>query len=135
MTPQGCCPCRDQGVHPTSREFAGGYDDARFTGWLRSGDRGLRQSRLTAGHDRRKDKYRSRAVRGCRQRSPETTMRLKGKLALITGGSEGIGLAIGEAFVREGADLCIAGRSQEKLERARRRLQEAVVTIQAALST
>ena len=32
-------------------------------------------------------------------------MRLQYKLALITGGSEGIGLAIAEALVREGTDV------------------------------
>jgi NAD(P)-dependent dehydrogenase (short-subunit alcohol dehydrogenase family) len=46
-------------------------------------------------------------------------MRLQGKLALVTGGSDGIGLAIAGALIRVGAELCIVGRNSEKLARAR----------------
>jgi meso-butanediol dehydrogenase/(S,S)-butanediol dehydrogenase/diacetyl reductase len=43
-------------------------------------------------------------------------MKLKGKTVLITGGGTGIGAAITERFVAEGARVCITGRRGEKLE-------------------
>ncbi len=45
-------------------------------------------------------------------------MRLEKKIAIVTGGSAGIGKAIATAFVREGANVVIAGRDSRKLERA-----------------
>ncbi|GAB3444903.1 SDR family oxidoreductase [Streptomonospora sediminis] len=42
--------------------------------------------------------------------------RLTGKTALITGGSEGIGLAVATAFAREGADLVLLARDRRKLD-------------------
>ena len=44
--------------------------------------------------------------------------KLKGKLAVVTGGSSGIGLATARRFITEGADVVITGRTQEALDRA-----------------
>lgn len=43
---------------------------------------------------------------------------LSGQLAVVTGGSKGIGLGIAEAFAREGADVLIAARNERKLSEA-----------------
>ena len=41
---------------------------------------------------------------------------LKGKLAVITGGSVGIGLAVAEGFAAEGANVLITARGRERVE-------------------
>lgn len=43
---------------------------------------------------------------------------LEGQVAIVTGGSRGIGLAIGRAFAVAGADLVLSARSEEALEGA-----------------
>lgn len=47
---------------------------------------------------------------------------LKNRNALITGSSQGIGFAIAEALVREGCNVAIAARGEEKLQQAREKL-------------
>lgn len=49
---------------------------------------------------------------------------LKGRCALITGGTSGIGFAIAEAFLEAGAKVIITGRSQSKLDNAVEQLSQ-----------
>jgi gluconate 5-dehydrogenase len=45
---------------------------------------------------------------------------LKGKIALVTGASAGLGVQFAKALARQGADLAIMARRQEKLEEVRK---------------
>jgi NAD(P)-dependent dehydrogenase (short-subunit alcohol dehydrogenase family) len=60
---------------------------------------------------------------------------LTGKVAIVTGGSKGIGLAIARALVAEGAQVAVTGRSASHLSSARPALEAAgpgaVETLQA----
>lgn len=51
---------------------------------------------------------------------------LAGKTALVTGGSGGIGQACAEALLRDGANVMLMGRREEKLTESQRTLRDAV---------
>ena len=56
--------------------------------------------------------------------------RLQGKVAVITGGSTGIGLASAKVFAEEGARVFITGRRQEALDAAVAEIGHGTVGIQ-----
>jgi len=60
-------------------------------------------------------------------------VRLKGKVAIVTGGNSGIGLATAALFVANGAKVVIFGRNEETLKRAEASLGGDAVAIQGDL--
>jgi NAD(P)-dependent dehydrogenase (short-subunit alcohol dehydrogenase family) len=60
--------------------------------------------------------------------------KLQGKVALITGGNSGIGLATAKAFVSEGAYVFITGRRKAELDAAVKEVGENVVGVEGDVS-
>ena len=60
--------------------------------------------------------------------------KLEGKVALVTGGSSGIGLATAKRFVAEGAYVFITGRRQTELDAAVKEIGENVTGVQGDVS-
>ena len=60
--------------------------------------------------------------------------RLKDKVAVISGGTSGIGLAVAQRFVKEGAHVFIFGRRRDALDEAKQLIGNSVTGIQADAS-
>ena len=61
--------------------------------------------------------------------------KLEGKIALVTGGSSGIGLATAQQFVKDGAFVYITGRRQAELEKAVKAIGSNVKAVRADASS
>jgi NAD(P)-dependent dehydrogenase (short-subunit alcohol dehydrogenase family) len=59
-----------------------------------------------------------------------TTKKLQGKVAIITGGTTGIGLETAKLFVKEGAYVFITGRRQKELDEAVKAIGTSVTGVQ-----
>ena len=60
--------------------------------------------------------------------------KLSGKIALVTGGNSGIGLAAAQRFVAEGAYVFITGRRQTELDAAVQQIGKSVTGIQSDIA-
>jgi NAD(P)-dependent dehydrogenase (short-subunit alcohol dehydrogenase family) len=61
--------------------------------------------------------------------------RLQGKVAVVTGGNSGIGLATAQRLQQEGAKVAIAGRSKQTLDQAVQTIGNGVLALQADVSS
>ena len=61
-------------------------------------------------------------------------MRFDGKVAVVTGGSSGIGLATAQRFVAEGGYVFITGRRQSELDKAVATIGHQVTAVQGDLA-
>jgi len=57
--------------------------------------------------------------------------RFEGKVAMITGGNSGIGLAAAKAFAREGAQVAVTGRDERTLKNAEKEIGSGALAIRA----
>lgn len=64
-----------------------------------------------------------------------TSQKLSGKIALVTGGSSGLGLATAKLFAAEGADVVITGRRQNELDAAAKEISGKVSAVRGDVSS
>ena len=57
--------------------------------------------------------------------------RFEKKVAMVTGGNSGIGLAAAKAFAREGAQVAVTGRDEQTLKNAEKEIGSSALTIRA----
>ncbi len=61
--------------------------------------------------------------------------KLEGKVAVITGGNSGIGLATAKEFKKQGARIVISGREQQTLDKATQEIGGEVLAVRADTSS
>jgi NAD(P)-dependent dehydrogenase (short-subunit alcohol dehydrogenase family) len=60
-----------------------------------------------------------------------SAQRFQGKVAVVTGGNSGIGLAVAKAYAREGAQVAITGRNDKTLNAAAKEIGDGSLAIQS----
>src|ERR1700686_3688053 len=84
---------------------------------------------------RQRDGNPARGAQSILGRIEETNMkRLEGKVAVVTGGNSGIGLATAKRLQDEGAKVAISGRNQQTLDEAVNTIGNGVLAVQADVS-
>ena len=59
------------------------------------------------------------------RKEPTVELGLEGKVALVTGGSKGIGRGVADALAEEGCHVCVCSRDEEEVRRAAAEIEEA----------
>ena len=74
--------------------------------------------KLSSIYKKIEDLFRPKKIVNVTVSSLASNEMLKGRCALITGGTSGIGFSIAEAFVNSGASVIITGRTQDRIDAA-----------------
>src|SRR5260370_33264921 len=69
-----------------------------------------------------------------KKRRKTVPKKLEGKIAVVTGGTEGIGLATAKLFVKEGAYVFVTGRRQKELDEAVKAIDSNVSGVQGDIA-
>src|SRR5579864_5149094 len=78
--------------------------------------------------------YPGAIVREANQDTEDDMKRFEGKVAVVTGGNSGIGLATAKRLQEEGAKVAIAGRSRKTLDEAVKTIGNGVLAVQADIA-